>query len=63
MLKQEGRQRKTDTDNQTPNIRKSLQKIGRREDMYMVETAIKKFAFDKRKVAYFQTPRDTRHNT
>ena len=40
MLKQERRQRKTDTDNQTPNITKNLQKIGRREEIYMVETAI-----------------------
>ena len=40
MLKQERRQRETDTDNQTPNISKSLQKVGRREEMYMVETAI-----------------------
>ena len=40
MLKLERRQRKTDTGNQTPNISKSLQKVGRREEMYMVETAI-----------------------
>ena len=31
MLKQERRQRKTDTDSQTPNISKSLQKVGRRD--------------------------------
>ena len=54
MLKQEKRQRKTDTDNQNPNVRKSLQKVGMREGMYTVETAIKKFAFDKKKSGLFQ---------
>ena len=58
MLKQERRQRKTDTDNQTP-IRKSLQKMGRIEDMYMVEIAINinnEITFDKKKRGLLPNP-------